>query len=307
MSKVVCKYNKFLYFSVFIMFLFFTCLSCITKPKQSKAVVNIAITTDDGMPIAGANVDLIDSKNKIYHQIATSNTTTFIDIPYGIYTLFVGHSTYSLFLHDSLSIDSPIYDYTVHLRNTNIAQGDTISFGANKWRVLAVHEGRALILSNNIIERLPYHTSFNHITWEHSSIREYLNHNFYYSNIFDDEERSRIYQTTIINENNQWYGTSGGNPTIDKIFLLSISEVVQYFGDSGRLENRPGSSNTLIDEFNNNRIAFFNDDGHPWYLRSPGAGNLNVTYISYEGYINMFGIIASNFGSGIRPALWINL
>jgi hypothetical protein len=30
---------------------------------------------------------------------------------------------------------------------------------------------------------------------------------------------------------------SGGNDTTDKIFILSIEEVVQYFGDSGQLAN----------------------------------------------------------------------
>ena len=44
----------------------------------------------------------------------------------------------------------------------------------------------------------------------------------------------------MTNDDNPWYGTRGGNTTTDKIFLLSLEEVVKFFGDSGDLKNRKG-------------------------------------------------------------------
>ena len=52
---------------------------------------------------------------------------------------------------------------------------------------------------------------------------------------FRDEDRDRIIQVRNTNEKNQWFDTPGGNPVFDRIFLLSIAEVVEYFGDSGVL------------------------------------------------------------------------
>ena len=40
------------------------------------------------------------------------------------------------------------------------------------------------------------------------------------------------------NKDNQWQGTKGGNTTADKVFLLSLEEVVKCFGDSGDLKNK---------------------------------------------------------------------
>ena len=52
-------------------------------------------------------------------------------------------------------------------------------------------------------------------------------------NTFTDEERSRILPRDVHNTDNGWFWIRGGNDTVDYIFLLSIEEVVRYFGDSG--------------------------------------------------------------------------
>lgn len=111
-------------------------------------------------------------------------------------------------------------------------------------------------------------------------MRTYLNGEFY--NSFSDADRERIIKVTNQNNDNPWYGTSGGNPTTDKVFLLSIDEVVKYFGDSGQRENRVKSTDFswcddeywpwLNDQYDINRRAV--DDSvmvANWRLRSPGA------------------------------------
>ncbi|MCL2063739.1 MAG: DUF6273 domain-containing protein [Candidatus Cloacimonetes bacterium] len=190
--------------------------------------------------------------------------------------------------------------------NILLSVGDIITFGAYEWKVLDIQDNKALIVTESILMRRQYHTQGGSNSWADSSLRYYLNNVFYYSSAFSNNDRSRIVQVSNTNENNQWYGTQGGEDTLDKIFLLSIAEVVQYFGDSGQLENRPHPYAWFItDQFNSNRIALFNGFADNWWLRSSGSNSGNTSYISESGEVNMEGGSVF-FSLGIRPASWIS-
>ena len=207
--------------------------------------------------------------------------------------------------------------------NANV--GEIIEFGGYNWRVLAVENGRALILSENIIEQRAYHNNDVEITWEYCDLRQYLNGEFY--NRFSTSEQNRIAETRLNNSNNQWYGTYGGNDTIDKIFLLSLAEMVRYFGDSGQLLNRPigvDHVNTIYsidDQYNTARIATYNGTASEWWLRSPGSDIVDTggtgsggdiyaaANVRNDGRVGVYGTEVSgdlSYG-GVRPALWLNL
>jgi hypothetical protein len=199
--------------------------------------------------------------------------------------------------------------------------GDLIQFGSYNWRVLDIQDGKALILSDMLIElHIPYHSDGGEITWERSSIRQYLNDTLYDS-IFNDDERELFAEILLINNDNPWYGTDGGNDTTDRIFLLSIEEVVKYFGDSGQLHDRPiwdfGMASGISDEYDSSRIAHFEDfvqnnsleHGVAWWLRSTGEDNNKAATISRGGSINIDGldVSLSEHNGGVRPALWLIL
>ena len=96
---------------------------------------------------------------------------------------------------------------------------------------------------------------------------------------------------------NPWTGTKCGNPTADKIFLLSYDEVVKYFGESGDLQNRQGwhwididvpgfntgvlekgGTDFVNDQYNNERKVFKPDGSAAWWwLRSPGGQGQHTT------------------------------
>ena len=173
--------------------------------------------------------------------------------------------------------------------------------------MLDIQNGKALILSERIIEKRPYHSRAEGVTWETCELSQYLNWEFY--NSFSTEEKARIAETRIPNKNNPWYGTSGGNATNDKIFLLSIEEVVKYFGDSGQLRNRPSNSTYFIDDkYNSARKAVDADgDASCWWLRSPGYISSRAASVDYVGSIIIYGSDAYSDSGGIRPALWLNL
>lgn len=192
--------------------------------------------------------------------------------------------------------------------NAHIVQiGETLQFGGYDWRVLDVQDGRVLIISDRIITRQAY-CSGGYSTWETSDIREWLNGSFYETN-FAAEERVRIAETRIVNNDNPWFDTYGGADTMDKIFLLSIEEVVAYFGDSGQLDDyRPRGVMSIDDQYNSARIAY-DSDGTAlwWWLRSPGffcdvAAGVNATgRLDIDGH----GVNVRTTWPGIRPALWL--
>jgi hypothetical protein len=69
-----------------------------------------------------------------------------------------------------------------------IEADDMIQFGGYDWRVLEVKDGKALILSDKILDRRSYHKSSG--TWETSEIRQYLNGQFYDETFTEGEKNS---------------------------------------------------------------------------------------------------------------------
>ena len=205
--------------------------------------------------------------------------------------------------------------------------GETIQFGKYDWRVLKILEGKALILSDSVIIHRAYHPMltkiekkeksggdfrplWTYITWAECELRGFLNGEFYSS--FIEEDRARIAETKITATDNPWSKTNGGDDTIDKIFILSIEEAVEYFGDSGMLASRnPKNSYYIDDEYNSARIAP-NKTGKPctWWLRSPGGSYRDAAYVSNKGTICVYGLVMDNIYAdeiGVRPALWLDL
>jgi len=191
---------------------------------------------------------------------------------------------------------------------------DMVQFGGYDWRVLKVTDGKALLLSENVLEIRIYHDlPMNDlcITWRDCGMRQYLNGAFYDS-VFTAEEKARIIETVVVNNNNEWFGTPGGENTVDKIFLLSNVEVARYFGDSGQLGNRPawgtGWKYEIDDEYNSARIARDSaGTAASWWLRSPGSASHLATHVGPGGHVFVDGSYVGADKGGMRPALWINL
>ncbi len=197
--------------------------------------------------------------------------------------------------------------------------GSEIIFGGYSWFILDIKSNEALIITQYIIEQGSYHNAYKGITWAECSLREYLNGEFF--NRFSSEEQSRIIPVTNKNFDNQWYGTKGGENTKDRIFLLSLEEVVcQYFGDSSSKLYNPRKNQRYWferkDENNSKRVASPEgiEWGCWWWLRSPGRVSVKAVYVHGDGNIGIQGnnIHKGNLSEGgckggIRPALWLKL
>jgi hypothetical protein len=201
--------------------------------------------------------------------------------------------------------------------NESYTIGSTIKFGSYDWKVLDMQSDKALIISKDVTHvNMPYNKTRTYCTWETCSLRKWLNNDFL--GTFSQSEQSRIILSTVINEDNQWYGTKGGKNTQDRIFLLSISEVVKYFGDSGDYRNKRRKNiignlvkdgNYVDDQYNKERISNYKNKLVWWRLRSPGLSSDTAAYVGIIGDIGVSGATVNYIsdGVGVRPALWVKL
>ena len=221
-------------------------------------------------------------------------------------------------------------EQSIAVKKTQV--GDIVTFGNYKWRVLDVQDNKALIITEDIIEIRAFNGRQVDTTWEMCDLRKYLNGEF-----FRKFDITKIVQTTNINLDNQWFGTRCGNNTNDNIFLLSLEEVVRYFGDSGKLSSRPVMSKEMkeffdtnipnnyieryfrprgypsyvffiTDKYNTNRVTSYRNEAWWWWLRSLGGDNLFPSNVGNDGCVHVDGGRANNeIVGGVRPALWLKL
>jgi tetratricopeptide (TPR) repeat protein len=148
-----------------------------------------------------------------------------------------------------------------------------------------------LFISRDIVTRMPYHKPDGNITWEGCTLRKWLNTEFYDG--LPDSIKSRVVEATNQNPDNPQYKTPGGNPTKDRVFLLSIDEAKKYLSD-----NSAGA-------------AKYNGAVTWWWLRSPGDDAYLAAYVYGRGCVSLRGnYVGSRVlfdDGGVRPALWLNL
>ena len=190
--------------------------------------------------------------------------------------------------------------YNAGTTHTFGAYNHGISTQSIQWIVLERNGNKALLISKYIIDRQKFNESAEAVDWERSSIRKWLN-NYFYKIAFTETEKSKILTTTLKNTPNQQHGTSSGNDTNDKIFLLSADEVQKYY----KTFNETRCQVTLFAKNNGAYCdgAYF---GY-WWLRTAGQFPQNASYIFYTGGVSQMGYDVTGTIFGVRPAMWISL
>jgi hypothetical protein len=119
---------------------------------------------------------------------------------------------------------------------TDVSAGDTVEFSGANWLVLAVEGEKALILREEILalrdspRGLSYVPDDDTTHWENNPLRAWLNDDFFAT--FGDVEQSYIIETELTNPACAWFPDRrpAGANTLDKVFLLSVEEALEYFG-----------------------------------------------------------------------------
>ena len=173
-----------------------------------------------------------------------------------------------------------------------------------EWQILAKENNRVLIISRYALDCQRYDNSNTlysgvFVTWENSSLRQWLNSTFI-DIAFNSTEQEMILNSNVIADKNPEYQTDAGNDTVDKVFLLSITEANKYFTDRSR---KIEPTNYVKQKY---LYSSFNNDGCQWWLRTSGHNNECAAYVSTNGRVNYSGLQVDNSNTMIRPVLWIN-
>ena len=213
-------------------------------------------------------------------------------------------------LHERQAAQKAINDYTNNL-------GRSISFGLYEqdrnygngkepiqWIVLDQNGGRVLLMCIEIIDSKEYEhniktlsagstVSLGYAWWEESTIREWLNSDFYNS-AFTDKEKKTILTTRISEKR-----TDGKTRTTnDKVFLLSKDELEKC------LPKQKWKATSSLVAIENSYYGSFSQNGYyDWLLRS--AEDIGKKHmVSSEGYIKT---VDGDKVCGIRPAMWVSI
>lgn len=194
--------------------------------------------------------------------------------------------------------------------------GSTVFFGAYEqdgnisngmepieWLVVDRNGSDLLLVSKHAIESSSFHWATRDgeiTTWSDSTLRAWLNDKFI-NTVFEQPERRIILRSSVPAEFNPEYDTDPGLDTKDKIFILSISEVLKYF---------PEESDRLCSPtpFALKCGAYVGDTDYTWWwLRNPGFDSYpsRMVVVSSQGIITSIGHYVTCPNYGVRPAIWI--
>ena len=181
-----------------------------------------------------------------------------------------------------------------------------------KWRVLSVNGDDAFLVADQSLDCQQYNKTDEVVTWETSTLREWLNDSFL-DNAFSASEQFAIKYTRVPNGDNPLYGTEGGNDTIDQVYLLSIDEVMNTdYGFSASYNENAENRRTLNTAYTDDQGAYTSSDAEYegngfWWLRSPGRSGDNAAAVNYSGRVDQIGDSVIDSFDAVRPALHLNL
>ena len=196
-------------------------------------------------------------------------------------------------------------------KNPEYKVGETIEFGNYpqdkdgtekpiEWIVMKNEGNQVLLLSKYVLDAKSYNEEWEDVTWETSDIRQWLNNEFYTA-AFNKSEKAKIQTSLIKNEDNSEHGTSGGNDTEDKVFLLSEKEAETLFlNDDERIAKATEYAEKSGVYVNEEKAAY-------WWLRSPGDSGDDAAEVIYSGWVYRDGNYVDDSSGGVRPALHLNL
>lgn len=244
--------------------------------------------------------------------------------------------------------------------NNNISMmkiGDTITCGkyeqdndnANglepiEWQIIDVKDNKALVISCNVLDCRQFNEDDSIISWSDSSLRKWLNSEFF-ETAFSNDEKSSITLTEVSNYGSyEGYDASGSwllsntksdldtvvaespdqENTQDYVFLLNIDEVNQYFATDEDRKAFLSNYGTEVfiklgieqaNQYNNANEesirSYYESSAEQygkgfcnWWLRSPGLMQSCAAAVDYSGVTGQSMTVSTEDG-GVRPAMWI--
>ena len=166
-----------------------------------------------------------------------------------------------------------------------------------EWYILYSDHEKALLLSRFALTNMNFNKTFADVTWETSTIREWLNTNFYRTAFLYDEQ-------VCILTNQKGYTNSyceyGEIATADEVFLLSLDELNFYIDTVLRRQ-------LIATPYAKANGIQVKDNYSWWWLRTNGNSNKTAQIVFETGYISTIGRDVSSYVGGVRPAIWVDI
>ena len=180
-------------------------------------------------------------------------------------------------------------------------QDNDLTNGAEpiEWRVLSIEGDEALLVSRYALDSKPYDAKGGHAYWGKSTLRAWLNSDFYDA-AFTEEEKAVILTKDLPNRKEA--------NTADPVFLLSTDDAKKLFANHADRQADPTPYAAAQGAYISTKYT-----GHiQWWLRTNSWESKNrAAYVAASGGVmtcggNTFGAI-TNDRLVVRPAIYVNL
>lgn len=174
-----------------------------------------------------------------------------------------------------------------------------------QWIVLDKIDGQLLLLSASCLKGMAYNTAaFTPVTWETSSLRAWLNEDFF-SSAFTEEEKALILTVSNENPDHSIVETPGGRNTRDRVFVLCERDTVIYLNDPADQEAVGKAQGTEYAKANG--LQTDEEGNASWWLRSPGMYEYIAQFVDQNGEPYTNGASTDiDYLCGVRPVMWLD-
>ncbi len=204
---------------------------------------------------------------------------------------------------------------------TSLVKGNRIAFGsyeqdndntngkeAIEWTVAytftAGDKKRVYLISNECLFVAPYSNESDETTWAESSLRAYLNNEFY-SEAFDTDEQGYIYSANLSNlPNSTFPDVDAGPMTSDNVFIPSYADYGTFFDWtlSAVAEFTPAAKAAL--EGIEDKDSYVENS---WWMRNPGSSLKNAMVLNNDGEMVTDNGEAVKKLCGVRVGIWVEV
>ncbi len=237
------------------------------------------------------------------NMAVVNNMMQYKDISYG------GYKYRAVKINQCRPLDTHSTSRSTRQTANGYEKGKTYYFRFDpiEWRVLSPSEG--YVMCNSIIDSQAFQNfvyknddvSYNSLSctkyasdWETSSLRTWLNDDFY-NTAFTDEEKAKI-NTTELTNNAAKNATYNGSKTSDKVFILSYEDVQNStYGFNSNTDRKLQGSDYAKCQ------GLWVDNGYTYWLHRTAEDSAGTTGTSSNGrYDSYYYVSYTNYG--VTPA-----
>ena len=307
-------------------------------PTMSSGMISNNSSTDNGTDIYFSNTitlqgnsggPLFNSKGEV---IGVVQGGTFDGAYNNLSIMIKAHHLLEMDRSNPYELTPPPPDeekYTKASSLTDAEVGQLVSFGHYEqdddpsttnedilWIVVEKNGSELKLMSLYCLDSAPFMSNDDPVQWANSYVRQFLNGDFY-NRAFSASEQAMIKSVTVKNAPNPNHGTSSGEDTVDKVYLPSLEEIMDYYDITTCVETAYDGlyaqatpyaiNNSISTERNGIWLEIAGSNNCWWWLRSSGGSDQNATEVGSGGYLSFNGADATDHQRGLRPIIHVNV